>query len=250
MGLSPDFTDIIEKHNKNDLPSNWLSYDLNDLILPAKAHLELKQDLRQHNKNYKLYFEQQEKSQSPTTPSKTPNTTNTPRQLNPKDQDRQNRIRQAITNHSFRVDDFVNEVRPNCCVWHNTADVISMCHVIKNLLNQANTSDIPKAVDQRSTSSVSKLTSPTHLPQTTSRISSPPPKIQAVQSDSIPATIPTNPQTPSSTAYVSTHPEPFPDAEEISHQITNLNEFDLNNKSESHHYSNLSISYHTTSENP
>lgn len=173
MGLGPDFTDIIEKYNKDDLQSDWLPYDLNNLILPAKAHLELKQEPRQHNKNYKSYFDQRDKSNTPSDTSKSQNTSNTPRQLNPKDQDRQNHIHQAIAKHSFRAEDFSKEVRPNCCVSHNTAHVTSMCHVIKNLLHQANKPDVLSSIAHQSTSSVSKLTSPTILRQSTFNIHSP-----------------------------------------------------------------------------
>ena len=88
IGLGSDFTDIIEKHNKQDLPKERLPMDINDLIVPARSHHELKLDLRHHNRNYKLHFSTNTKTSSSDVSKAPTDNTSTPKQLSPKDQDR------------------------------------------------------------------------------------------------------------------------------------------------------------------
>ena len=244
MGLGPDFTDIIKKHNLNDLPNDWLSLDLNDLIQPAKAHLELQQALRQHNKDYKAHFASTANSTDDHTKSTNPTTTTRP--TNPRDQERQDRIRSAIANNTFRPEDFAKDVRPNCCVWHNTAHLSAMCHVLKNLTRKASTLDPPTNIDTRSTTSVSKLTTPTAPVHTPSRLQQHQPKAQQVFPPPVPQTINT---THDITGHQTNPQDLFPDADEVSTLIHSVNDTD-NNKSDSPRYfSSLNCSSSLSSQN-
>ena len=247
MRLGPDFTDIIEKHNTNKLPPEWLSHDLNDLMVPAKDHLDLKVALRNHNKSYKQHF-----TQTPTPPnsqdnSSTTSTVTSQRQISPQAADRQHRIRIAIENGTYKESMFTPEVKPNCCIWHNTQHLSSMCWVLRNMLRKhstpTSTSSIPSTVAQPPPSTatvVSHLTANTrpvqspNPPQSTptnrypqSSVSfslhQPRPNV-AKQTTTPPAS--SAPTAPASSA--STSSQAFPDMVEIDAQLTNLDDFDLN----------------------
>ena len=186
MGLGPEFTDIIEKHNTNKLPPEWLSYDLNDLIVPAKDHLDLKVALRNHNKNYKQHF-----AQTPTTPTPQDNssavsTATSKRQLSLQATDRQNRIRAAIENGTYKESTFTPEVKPNCCIWHNTQYLSSMCWVLRNMLR--------------------KHSAPTSTPSIPSTITQPPPSNTTVVSRLIANTRPAQPTGPAPSAPTNRYP--------------------------------------------
>ena len=277
MGLGPGFTDIIEKHNTNKLPPEWLSHDLNDLIVPAKDHLDLKLAIRTHNKNYKQHFSQT--TTNPTTPSDATTTTSTnssQRVISPQAADRQHRIRLAIESGTYKESNFTSEVKPNCCIWHNTNHISSMCWVLRNLLRKHNPTAPPPTVPTSvnplppsSTTVVSRLTAnsrPNPLPN------APPsqqqyryPQSNATDTTQLthqqhwyPKTNTTAPtQQPQAHIAKGSSPTPcsattaadsvpsshltFPDVVEINTQLSNLDDYDLNNKNDPNPYSFFSL---------
>ena len=104
-GLGPDFHDIIKDLNRNRLDPDWHPILIRDLIEPTRSYLRLQQNLRAHHANYKSQT-------TPDTPDPNP-TSITPQVKNDdnsnrikRDRDRKRRIEQAITNGTFKLEDF------------------------------------------------------------------------------------------------------------------------------------------------
>jgi len=155
MGLGPMFTSIQQK-TEDDLPSRWRTTNIESLITAASAFKDEIVAVREYNRRFSQAKKDHESTSKPS--SSKPNTSNpSPKQQEPtkrhqtnqhidksnqpdrreKDMARQARIKQAITNGTFRPEMFLPEVRDQCCIFHNTRNhQHQTCNEINNLLMQ------------------------------------------------------------------------------------------------------------------
>jgi len=155
MGLGPMFTSIQQK-TEEDLPSRWKTTNIESLITAASAFKDEIVAVREYNKRFSQAKKDHDSTPKPSSTPKT-NTSSTPRQSEPnkryqpashtdrsnqpdrkeKDIARQTRIKQAIMNGNFKPENFMSEVRDQCCIFHNTRNhQHNTCNEINNLLMQ------------------------------------------------------------------------------------------------------------------
>ena len=149
LGLGPLFTTI--QTNIDNLPKQWQSNNLDEIIHAANSYMQNVLQIREMNKQYR----EQHKPTPNTTPNpnvrKQPNLPNQNANQNQnqnlnqnqnqfkteEDKARQDLIRKSITEGTYYPGKFLHMVRPNCCIWHNTNSHLSpQCSVIQNMLQQ------------------------------------------------------------------------------------------------------------------
>ena len=151
-GLVPEFTEIIKQLNNHNLPLEWQSTPIIQLIEPARQVLRLARQQRAHNANYKAIQKYVSKDTS--------KDTSTPSNHAPldKDKDRQARIAKAIFNDTFKISDFEKDITKGHCVYHNTPhgdskDPSNACYRIKNLLGKRQQQKLNQAPTSNPTTS-------------------------------------------------------------------------------------------------
>ena len=162
MGLGPTFTEI-QQRDYEDLPSKWKTNDMQLLINAANAFKDEKLAVRDRNKLYQESNKQKENAKSsdkeepkpqpkkeapkpkPPAPRSTPTPSQTPSinsndrldRRSEADKIRQQRIADDIKSGVFNPMDYAWQVKPRCCVWHNTSTHLHPnCSSLNRLLTE------------------------------------------------------------------------------------------------------------------